>query len=181
MDIKVVNPIPQEDINFIINTFQFGLIPYEFKKIGHGFSAEVFRYKNYAIKVFEDEGFYDGEILENFQDNELFPKLYFYNEDIMVTEHLNIVNAYQYFERNLQVPSADEICKYCLDKGFLIGDIHDENVVVTLDEKLKIIDVGAFKKTGCNLSLGQAVQAVYMDYIELGNIIEHIKRPPIAI
>lgn len=181
MGIKVINPTPQEDINYITNLFEHGLISYELAKIGHGFSADVYRYKDYAIKVFEDEGFYDGEILENFQDNELFPKLYFYNEEIMVTKYYDIIPAYQYYERNINTPSAEDICKYCWKKGYIIGDIHDENVVVTLNDKLKIIDVGAFKKIHGDISLSQAISKIQLDFIELGNIIEHVKRPPIAI
>lgn len=185
MDIKVVNPIPQEDINFIINVFESGLIPYELKQIGIGYSAQVFRYKNYAIKAYEDEGFYDGEILENFQDNDLFLKLYFYSDEIMVTEYLDIIPAYEYYERNVNIKvSASEIYNYCYDKGYVPYDIHDENVVVTSDDKLKIIDVGSFRKfTDAELEnvVTEALLGTRNDYSELDNIIKHVKQPPIAI
>jgi serine/threonine protein kinase len=180
MDITVVNPIPQNDIDEILSSYNKGFNG--LKVIGQGYSAQVLKYKNYAIKAYEDEGFSDGEILENFQDNDLFPKLYFYNEYFMVTEFLSIIPAYQYFERNIGIEhDAEEIFKYCWQKGFKIQDIHDENVVVTLDDKLKIIDVGMFKRIYGNPSLGQIIKESSTDFIELGNIIEHIKRPPIAI
>jgi RIO-like serine/threonine protein kinase len=185
MDIKIVNYIPQEDINYILYIYETGLLPYELTKIGSGYSAEVFKYKNYAIKAYEDEGFYDGEILEKFQDNDLFPKLYFYNDFFMVTEYLEIVDAYSYFERNVDIQTnALEIYNYCYEKGYVPYDIHDSNVVVTKDDKLKIIDVGSFKtftNTDLENILTESLLGVRNDYIELDNIIEHVKRPPIAI
>lgn len=181
MEIKVVNPIPKEDIDFIMNYDNINKLP----QIGSGYSAQVFRYKNYAIKAYEDEGFRDGEILEEFQDNDLFPKLYFYNDEVMVTEYLEIMDAYDYFERNVDIKvNASEIYDYCYDKGYIPYDIHDENVVVTSDDKLKIIDVGAFRKlTDRELEnvVTEALLGTRNDFSELENIIEHVKRPPIAI
>jgi serine/threonine protein kinase len=186
MDIKVINPIPQEDIDNILYHYNNGFEHLE--QIGMGYSAQVFRYKNYAIKAYEDEGFRDGEILENFQDNPLFPKLYFYNDDkLMVTEYLDIINAYDYFERNVNIGiSALEIFDYCYKKGYIPCDIHDDNVVITNKDELKIIDVGSFQKwygpehyTIHNILMTKVHHR--NDYIELDNIIEHVKRPPIAI
>lgn len=180
MDIKVINPIPQEDINFLVNLFESGLLPYELEKIGEGAQAEVYRYKNYAIKDYSNCGI-DGTILEKLQDNDLFLKLYFYNEDFMVTEYLEITNAYEYYDRNVNINfTAFDIFKYCHKKNLIPYDIHDENVVITKDDKFKIIDVGSFKKN-YNSSLDDILKEVCHDYSELDNIIEHVKRPPIAI
>jgi hypothetical protein len=185
MNNKVINQIPQEDINEIMVSYYNNFN--DLKQIGFGFSAQVFKYKNYAIKAYEDEGFNDGKILENFQDNDLFLKLYFYNEYFMVTEYLEKINAYSYFERNVDVfMDAYEIYKYCYNRGYIPYDIHDENVVVTDKDELKIIDVGCFSKTIYpehytihNILL--ADKNLRSDYTELDNIINHVKRPPIAI
>lgn len=177
MDIKIINPIPQEDINFILNIYENGLLPYELECIGEGCQAEVFRYKNYAIKTYND-----GHILEKLQDNDLFPKLYFYTDDFMVTEYLEITDAYDYFERNVDIwTDAFEVFRYCLSKSLIPYDIHDSNVVVTSDDKLKIIDVGSFVTYGNLYNLDRAIEKYKNDYIELDNIINHVRRPPIAI
>jgi serine/threonine protein kinase len=181
----VINPIPQEDINFINNIVDSGLAPYELEVIGTGYSAIVYRYKDYAIKVFEeDDCFFDGEILQNFQDNEIFLKLYFYSNSLMVTEYLDIQNAYEYYEKNVDIKySALDIFEYCYNKGYIISDIHDENVIVTKDDKLKIIDVGSFNKLydNNNYSLENVLAKNSADYSELDCIINHVKIPPIAI
>jgi hypothetical protein len=182
MDIKIVNHIPQNDINFIINMFEYGLVPYDLELIGSGYSASVYRYKNYAIKAYEDEGFMDGQILENFQDNDLFLKLYFYSEEFMVTEYLDIIPAYQYYDKDININfNAKDIFEYCLHKGYKVADIHDENVVVTKDGKFKIIDVGTFRKACNNVSLQNIINSSQYDYNELQHIINHVKIPPIAI
>lgn len=183
MDITVVNPIPQEDINSIISIFEFGVRNnISLELIGTGYSAQVFRYKNYAIKAYEDEGFIDGQILENFQDNDLFLKLYFYCDEFMVTEYLDIVPAYQYYDKDISIDfNAKDIFKYCLMKGYKVADIHDENVVVTKDSKLKIIDVGTFRKVKNNVLLQNIINSSQYDYLELQHIIDFVKIPPIAI
>jgi serine/threonine protein kinase len=180
MNNKVINQIPQEDINEIMVSYYNNFN--DLKQIGFGFSAQVFKYKNYAIKAYEDEGFNDGKILENFQDNDLFLKLYFYNEYFMVTEYLEIIPAYKYFERNIDINyTAKDIFQYCREKGFIINDVHDDNVIITSNDKLKIIDVGCFRELYKPYTLDEIVCSNYSDYTELENIINHVKRPPIAI
>lgn len=184
MDIKIINPIPQEDLFYIREQFEKEF--YDLEIIGSGCQATVYKYKNYAIKDYSDNG-YDGPILEKLQGNELFPKLYGYNGDFMITEYLNITDAYKYYERNVDIEyTAFDIYEYCYKKGIIPYDIHDENVVVTNDDKLKIIDVGSFKKY-----IGPKHYTIHNilmtdidnrnEYIELDNIINHVKRPPIAI
>lgn len=181
MHIEVVNPIPQEDIDYIIQKFQDdfeGL-----KVLGSGCQATVYGYKNYAIKDYSECG-YDGVILAKLQDSELFPKLYCYNRDFMVCEYIEHVSSYKYYERNVDLNiSAIDIFKYCYSKNIIPYDIHDDNVVVTKDDKLKIIDVGSFQNRMSKLEkpLEWYIEQEPQEFIELDNIINHVKRPPIAI
>lgn len=186
MSIKIINPIPKEDLDFIKKEYRKNNFRH-LVEIGAGSQGTVYRYKNYAIKDYSFSGAYDGKILEQLQDNDLFPKLYFYNANFMVTEYLEITNAYKYYERNVEVNyTAFDIYEYCYKKDFIPYDIHDENVVITKDDKIKIIDVGCFKKyygpkhyTVHNMLMTNIDYR--NEYIELDNIINHVKRPPIAI
>lgn len=181
MHIEIINSIPIEDIDSILNSYNKKFNDLEL--IGVGYSAQVFKYKNYAIKAYEEDDFCDGNILKNFQDNNLFPKLYFYNSIFMVTEYLKITNAYKYFEKNVDVNiDAYDIYKYCYEKNYAPYDIHDENIVVTNKDELKIIDVGNFFQINKNIiSLEEIIKNNNLEYSELNNIINHVKRPPIAI
>lgn len=181
MDIKVINSIPQEDYNYIMSIYErLGNFHNVLEELGSGCQATVYRFKNYAIKDYSECGF-DGRILEKLQDSELFPKLYFYNEDFMVYEYIEHVPAYKYYERNVDINiSAIDIFKYCYEKNIVPYDIHDDNVVVTKDDKLKIIDVGSFQNK-IEKPLEWYIEQEPNEFIELDNIINHVKRPPIAI
>lgn len=172
MDIKIVNPIPQDDIDTILKHLSLEFHDLEF--IGSGCQGTVYKYKDYAIKWCE--GHRDGKILQLFQDNPLFLKLYFYNDDIMVTEYLDAINAYGYYDKNVELDiNANYIFDYCHSKGYIPYDIHDENIIVTNDDRLKIIDVGGF------LTLSNHMLSTDREFEELDNIITHVKRPKIVI
>lgn len=177
-DYKIINPISIFDIK-AINIFH----KIKFKgleKIGEGLHGKVYKYKNYAIKWAEDH--IDGKILSLFQDNTLFPKLYFYNDDFLVMEYIDIKekSTYDYFEKNIEINySAYDIFKYCYSKGYIPYDIHDENVIVA-EDRLKIIDVGCFRPHYGKESLPSIILDSD-DFTELNNIINHVKTPNIAI
>lgn len=182
MKYKVINPIPKEDIKFLIKSYNaegFGFHNI-LEEIGSGNQSIVYKYKNYAIKDYHECG-YDGPILEQLQDNNIFPKLYFYTECFMVIEYLDIINAYEYYERNINInQSAIDIFEYCYNKGIIPRDIHDENAIVTTNDEFKIIDVGSFGKVG-NKDLDSIILEEKIDFVELDNIINHIKMPPMII
>jgi hypothetical protein len=178
MDYKLINSVPSEDIEYILYMIKNDLLD-RLKLLGSGAGGEVYEYKNYAIK-YAEEGIRDGEILEKFQDNPLFLKLYFYGDEFMVTEKIDIIDAFEYYDRDIEVDfTAEEFFKLCESKGYMPYDLHDSNVIVSNDE-LKIIDVGAF----CNLE-NHGINFLEMERnreIErLSSIIWHVKMPPIAI
>lgn len=180
MDNKIINPMPTEDIDNIMSHYNSNFENLEL--IGEGTDSEIFKYKKYAIKF--QSNLNDGKILKKLQDNDLFIKLYFYNEEFMVTELLdNFNNGYEYYERNVETPCAEYIFDYCINRGYIPYDLHDENVIVTKDDKLKIIDVGAFIDIhDLSKSLfDKFIKAAQYDLDELKKIIEHVKKPKIAI
>lgn len=180
MDIKLINPTPQEDIDYITDLYMNDTFYNQLETIGSGSMGEVFRYKNYAIKWGEDLN--DGKILEQFQDSNLFPKLYFYHDDFIVMEYLEITHGYRYFERNVDIDfEGIDIFKYCYEKGYIPYDIHEENVIVTNNDEMKIVDVGSFIPVYSKLELEYYLSRNAKELSELDNIINHIKRPPIAI
>lgn len=181
MKYTIVNPIPKEDIKYLITNYNeeagfSSILP----EIGSGNQSSVYKYKNYAVKDYYEAG-YDGPILEKLQDNPLFPKLYFYTDRFMVVEYLEIIEAYKYYEKNVDIKmSAIDIFEYCYNKGIIPRDIHDENAIVTLNDEFKIIDVGNFGKVGTK-DLDSIILEEKIDFVELDNIINHIKVPPIVI
>lgn len=185
MDFKIINPIPKEDLIYISYLLKENIISEDLKHIGSGASADVYKYKNYAIKLFDecDDDNSDGIILEKLQDIKIFPKLYFYNNEIMVTEYYHHVPAYDYFERNVDISyTHEDIFRMCYNKGYMPYDIHDENVVITNKDELKFIDVGNFRSIKVTSNFYKSLDKwSRLEMIELGKIIDHVKRPSIAI
>jgi hypothetical protein len=171
MEYKMINSVPPEDREYILYLIKNNLLD-RLNLLGEGSQGSVYEYKNYAIKY--GECLNDGKILEKFQDNPLFIKLYFYGEDFIVTEKLEITNAYEYYDRDIEINyTAEDIFNYCRAKGHTPYDIHDENVVIA-NNQLKIIDVGAFGVFFADDEEEHQIE-------ELNNIILHVKMPPIAI
>lgn len=155
---KVVNPISQDDMDYIIEGHEKSFDMPDFEQIGSGSFSTVFSYKNYAIKHYDEEGCNnDGEILHKIGNNDFFPKLYFYNQCYMVVELIEGNTLSNFFYSDKDKISYGLICEDSIYKnlmpalfkaGYLADDIHDENIMINTEGRIKIIDVGLFKKHG---------------------------------
>lgn len=156
-----VNSMPLEDIEFIIDVFEKECDDYKCDLIdilGEGSFARVYSYKNYAIKYYIDDCNMDGKILEEIGNSQWFPKLYFYNDNFMVVEKIDGINVedlmydsnYNYSNYDFEPISDETVDKelYPLlnEKGYIPGVIHSENVMITPEGRLVIVDVGLFKE-----------------------------------
>jgi RIO-like serine/threonine protein kinase len=156
--VKIVNHMPSEDIDYIIENEKKSFDDDGFKKIGSGSFSTVFSYKNYAIKHYDEEDCNnDGEILHKIGNNDFFPKLYFYNDYYMVVELIEGSTLSCFFYNDKDEVSYNPICEESIYKnlipvlfkaGYLAHDIHDENIMINKEGRIVIIDVGLFKKHG---------------------------------
>lgn len=143
---KIVNLMPQEDIDYIIKLLEHRAFDTELIKIGEGTFGEVYKYKDYAIKVYQDE--LDGEILEKLQGNIMFLKLYMYIPDeLMVTELLENYYPVEEHPHTLNYSLLYKIIyKYAFNKGFKPYDLHGDNILINKFMQIKVVDVGNFRK-----------------------------------
>ena len=150
---KVVNLMSQEDISFIHDRVMNKNFS-DFEQIGYGCFARVYKYKQYAIKVYRKKGDVhnrDGEYLEMLQDNPVFPKLYFHVPDKYVVmelikgETLNTHISNHTLTKNLNLmPWLNSLKEYCATKRIVPNDFHTMNIMLDKEGILRIIDVGHY-------------------------------------
>ena len=154
-EVKIINPILQSDIDYIINIISNNKIQNECDLIGSGQSGSVYLYKEFAIKVFnyenEDIDMADPYYLERLQGYEGFPTLFFYvNERFMVTEYVEgcIITELPY-NQIVPLPEFTHILEshiqYADSKGLMVTDLHAENIILTPYGYPVLIDVGSYR------------------------------------
>lgn len=128
-----------------------------FKYIGRGAYGEVYSYKNYAIKLFynSDEGVFgntDMHILFKLQGMTSYPKLYAGCRFFMVTELIDGKELKDiYSEKDFSVINRNIVnillqdIKNTLNMGIEPSDLHYENILISNNGILKIVDVGHFR------------------------------------
>jgi predicted Ser/Thr protein kinase len=185
-DIQFVNEIITEDIQYIFEQFIKNKCQ-DLVELGKGGFSRVYEYKDYAIKIFRD-GVYgecnkDPEILKKICHLDLYPKLYaYYPRKFMITEKIHGYTLNKY--RDLNTSKKLEFIKHLniteLLKEVQIGikqtnnlkiyinDDHTENIMVTHDKKIKIIDVGHFKEV--THSFPNTISRLNHKILELFNI-----------
>ena len=149
----VVNEIPQHDLDYIKYLLEEQRFKKELKFIDAGAFGQVYRYKNYAIKTYEDEE--DGEILHKLQGLDCYLKLFCYMPDeMMVTEFLeDYKDACDYFMGGMKLDPEEirekikQIFHETYKRGFSPRDLHAGNIMFNIETKdFKIVDVGKFRK-----------------------------------
>lgn len=149
----IVNDIPQHDLDYIKYLLEEQRFKDELKFAGSGAFGSVYRYKNYAIKVYEDEE--DGEILHKLQGIDCYLKLFCYMPDeMMVTEFLDdYKDACDYFMGGMKLDPEEikekikQIFHETYKRGISPRDLHAGNIMFNIETKdFKIVDVGKFRK-----------------------------------
>lgn len=152
-EIIIVNEIPQHDLDYIKYLLEEQRFKDELKFTGSGAFGAVYRYKNYAIKVYEDEE--DGEILHKLQGIDCYLKLFCYMPDeMMVTEFLDdYKDACDCFMTGMKLNpeeiknKVEQIFHETYKRGISPRDLHAGNVMFNIKTKeFKIVDVGKFRQ-----------------------------------
>ncbi len=139
-----------EEINFL---FKSKLLDDKCDFLGKGSCGNVYSYKGYAIKICKDEKreIYDTFILNNLDEYECFPNLYFYIPGkLMVTELItgpmieNVIETEVVAVSNW-VNQLKDTFDYCISKNIVPIDLNEKNVMLTLEGQPKIVDVGSFE------------------------------------
>jgi RIO-like serine/threonine protein kinase len=160
MNIEIVNQIPQEDLNYIAQKFKDGELA-ELQTIGRGSFGKVYGYKDYAIKRLFDETNEknrDIAVLKDISHLECIPTLYAtIDNKLLISERI--------YGKTVEMYSSDISNPYNIDdriiedwhnalfsvirEGYSPDDVHENNVMISRDGELKIVDVGWFFKHGC--------------------------------
>lgn len=155
-ELVIVNPIPLEDIENIKNGFFCDFDNDKFKVIGSGSFSTVYSYKNYAIKHFTEEVCDDGRILKSIGESKWFPKVFMYNDNFMVVEKIDGINVDWLIERSSSNEYSDyifeeianesilELTNLLNEKRYYASDIHGDNIMITKEGRMVIVDVGLF-------------------------------------
>lgn len=152
-DIKIYDNSIEKDLNFIIDIVNSNKVEEVLEYIGSGAEADVYRYKNYAIKIFFDQNIinYDVEILSHLQNITCYPKLYAGNNNIMISEFIEGKTLNQLDSEDLS--KCNDNClnllfsdiKTTLKNHILTEDLNKNNIILSSNGLLKIIDVGYFE------------------------------------
>lgn len=172
----IVNEIPQHDLDYIKYLLEEQKFKTELKFIDEGAFGKVYRYKNYAIKVYEDEE--DGEILHKLQGIDCYLKLFCYMPDeMMVTEFLeDYEDACDYFMGGMKLDPEEirekikQIFHETYKRGISPRDLHAGNIMFNIETKdFKIVDVGKFRKYVRVRGIVSSLYEVLEDTIKYGS------------
>lgn len=141
--LEVVNSMNIEDLNE--KNFK------SFKYVSSGYFGDVYRYKNYAIKFFyrcDDND--DAENLSAVHHLISYPKLYLSHKKFMVVEFIE-GKTLSICEDSTIMSLPDSTLKIffndlktILENGIHPADLSEDNIILSKEGILKIIDVGCY-------------------------------------
>lgn len=160
INVEVVNDIPQEDLDYIVNLYEHGnLGGLDF--LGKGEYGYVYGYKNYAIKKIYDtdpHGSADARVLKDISHLDSVVTLYAVIDNYtLITERIEGRTLRNYMEISTDNPlnlgedtleQFNEALMDIIQLGYTPWDMHGDNIMVDKDGNIKIVDVGFFKKHG---------------------------------
>lgn len=174
-EVQLFNDIPESDLANILKFInksakryiRWGDVSKKFEKLGFlyidaGTSGIVYKYKNYAIKIFTKDtgdGWYsesDCEILSKLQDISLYPKLYANCEGkFIIVEFIEGCNLCCFDEdEKMDIDYAEHMLDgfvKTIKKGLKPHDLHDNNTMIDKEGNFIIIDVGCFQSINTEL------------------------------
>ncbi|PLS14760.1 serine/threonine protein kinase [Bacillus sp. M6-12] len=124
---------------------------------GEGRSAFVFRIKetDKAIKVFFPQFFHiakeESEIYKMLKGNPYYPELFESGSNYLVIDYIQGLTLFQCITRGIpitseQITEIDAALNSARKKDLNPSDIHLRNILITADNKIKLIDVARFRQ-----------------------------------
>jgi len=194
--VEVVNNIPEEDLQFIAQGYQDDFCDAQFELLGTGTSGAVYGYKDYAIKVpihVSDNLMCDIETMMDLEELDFIPNVYaifdcgkgFVMDRVhgaTVSKYLNRTKGNPFLIDESSIDEFETMLLAIMSKGYSPYDLHQGNVMIDNNGKLKIIDVGAFEFSAYPLEDYQMDSAYQdakffislslRDYFEFGEVSE---------
>jgi predicted Ser/Thr protein kinase len=132
------------------------LMVQDLENIATGGHGKIFKLKNEntVIKIAIEENvnlLKEGKILESLQSMEYFPKLYFYNKDLIVMEYIQGTHLNKWLSDGNKITNnilsqIIDAFTLCLRNGVMPVELEPDHVIVA-DNRVKIIDVGMYLKS----------------------------------
>lgn len=174
--LHVINEIPVEDMLFIDASIS---APEHsgFVFVGEGGSGRVYRYKDYAIKIFHEHAKQDGDppyphdgyFLALLDRSPYFPSVYYYvDKEYMVVEFVEGTNIYDVDDSIFIkcVGELKEAINYAFTRGLVAADMSDTNIIVNQKGRPMIVDVGSFYRVYCDGELDSIVREYFRRHHE---------------
>ncbi|WP_173915705.1 serine/threonine protein kinase [Halobacillus sp. Marseille-Q1614] len=133
-------------------------MPDEFKLIGQGRSAAVFKWEgspSCAVKIFYPDyhhlAIQEGDIYKRLSNHHYFPELVEVGDGFLVLELLDGITIYDCLVTGVpitpeMVKEVDNALDYAKERGLNPSDIHLKNIILTKEGKIKVIDVVRFNQ-----------------------------------
>lgn len=129
--------------------------PEEYTLIGKGRSAFVFKDErtNHAIKVFFTEFEHlakqEADIYAKLSGSPYYPKVFEVGHNYIVMEFIQGYTFYECLQRGILITDdmvriVDEALSFARSKGLNPSDIHLQNLILTFEGEVKVIDVVRF-------------------------------------
>ncbi|MGM7702741.1 hypothetical protein ACSVDE_13515 [Pseudalkalibacillus sp. Hm43] len=171
-----MHPTPQHLTNQVyIQSDRLIQKPEEYTLIGKGRSAFVFRDErtNHAVKIFFTEYEHlakqEADIYAKLSGSPFYPKVYEAGHNYIEMEYIQGYTFYECLEKGIcisdeMIEKVDEALEFARSKGLNPSDIHLQNLILTYDGEVKVIDVVRFTQDkACRQwdDLKEAHQRVY--------------------
>lgn len=149
MTLLTIDPSTIEEIRAFAH---FGEGETKFDYLSSGKNADVFRFENYAVKVFNEHAkdTNDPYALARLHNSDLYPTLhYFEPKKFMVVDLVEGQTIYDIEGKNnvLLRDYQKELYQAHLDAqavGLFTNDVHLNNIMIDRHGNLKVVDVGRF-------------------------------------
>lgn len=148
------------DLNQIINFVDHGVGGSNFDYLGSGINGDAYKFEDMCLKVFKDNAneTNDGAILNHLQqiENEFYPKVFaFENNKFVLSEFVEGKTFYQIEKADNHLvkeykKEIEEAFSFANSVGLNPMDVHLNNMMLTNEGHLKIVDVGRFSRVRKN-------------------------------
>lgn len=160
--VELVNDIPMDVVEYIMDVYESNEIGKTLELIGSGTYGRVYALgEKYAIKVSVGSNTMsqmysnDANILQKLSHIEAIPTLYaIIDNKCLIMERVNgaeldsyrhaLNNPYNVTHQTLT--EWDEALLQIIDAGYSPFDLHENNVMISKDGRVKIVDVGFFRE-----------------------------------